>query len=86
MSLSLPHRIHLKRDVFCFFFLQNIFTISMSSNTFVLSLSIESSMTWFNRSFVIVLHNQFPIRVIVEADFSLIEFGAGDTIYTTLKA
>ena len=69
----------LKRHCLLSFSSKNIFAIAVRSILSVLSLCIENSMTWFNRSCDIVLCNQFLIRRIVEVDLSLTIFVAGDT-------
>lgn len=70
-----------KMDCLSLFLSQNTIELSVRSNVPMLFYVLNACMAWLNRSCVIVLPNQFSIRCIVEVDFSITTFVAGDTRY-----
>lgn len=70
-----------KMNCLSLFLSQNIIAISVRSNVPMFFYVLNACMAWLNRSCVIVLPNQFWIRCIVEVDFSITTFVAGDTRY-----
>ena len=80
-TLSLLYRINQKWTVFRYFFHKTQLSCQWGLMFLCFFYVLNACMAWLNRSCVIVLPNQFSIRCIVEVDFSITTFVAGDTRY-----